>query len=58
MGCETVGRVPDDHRDGRIRCVELYGVIRSNSSPKTVTLTLNIAIVVYLAVQVRRRGHG
>ena len=38
--------------------VELYEVIRSNSLPKMVTLGLNIAIVVYLIVQVRRRGHG
>jgi uncharacterized membrane protein (DUF2068 family) len=37
--------------------VELYEVIRSNSLPKMVTLGLNVAIVVYLVVQVRRRGH-
>jgi uncharacterized membrane protein (DUF2068 family) len=37
--------------------VELYEVIQSNSFPKTVTLVLNLAIVVYLVVQVRRRGH-
>jgi uncharacterized membrane protein (DUF2068 family) len=37
--------------------IELYEVIRSNSSPKMVTLVLNIAIVVYLVAQVRRRGH-
>ena len=37
--------------------VELYEVIRSNSAPKMVTLALNIAIVGYLVVQVRRRGH-
>ena len=37
--------------------VELYEVIKSNSSPTTVTLVLNIAIVVYLVVQVRRRSN-
>ena len=37
--------------------VELYEVIKNNSSPKMVTLVLNIAIVAYLVIQVRRRGH-
>ena len=37
--------------------VELHEVVRSNSSPKTVTLLLNIATVAYLVIQVRRRGH-
>jgi uncharacterized membrane protein (DUF2068 family) len=36
--------------------VELYEVMKSNSVPKTITLLLNTAIVVYLVVQVRWRG--
>ncbi|HVM97205.1 MAG TPA: DUF2127 domain-containing protein [Candidatus Acidoferrales bacterium] len=38
--------------------VELYEIHRSNSAPKMVTFALNIAIVAYLVVQVRRRGHS
>ena len=38
--------------------VELYEVSRSTSTPKMVTLMLNIAIVAYLVVQVRWRGHS
>jgi uncharacterized membrane protein (DUF2068 family) len=37
--------------------VELYEVMKSNTVPKTVTFVLNIGIVAYLVVQVRRRGH-
>jgi len=33
--------------------IELYEIITSISSPKTVTLALNIAIVAYLVIQVR-----
>ena len=36
--------------------LELHEVIRRISAPKAVTLALNIAIVAYLVVQVRRRG--
>lgn len=36
--------------------VELYEVITGNSTPKMVTLMLNIAIVVFLVIQVRQRG--
>jgi uncharacterized membrane protein (DUF2068 family) len=36
--------------------IELYEIITSISSFKTVTLALNIAIVVYLVIQVRHQG--
>jgi len=35
--------------------IELYEIITSISSPKTVTLALNIAIVGYLVIQVRHQ---
>ena len=38
--------------------LELYEVMKSNTVPKTVTFVLNIGIVAYLVVRVRRRGHG
>jgi len=37
--------------------VELYEVTRRISIPRTVTLVLNLAIVVYLVIQVRQRRH-
>jgi len=37
--------------------VELYEVTTGNSIPKMVTLVLNLAIVVFLVIQVRQRGH-
>jgi uncharacterized membrane protein (DUF2068 family) len=37
--------------------VEVYEIISRISAPKLVSLVLNIAIVAYLVVQVRHRGH-
>jgi hypothetical protein len=37
--------------------IELYEVVKSITVPKAVTFGLNIGIVAYLVVQVRRRGH-
>ena len=38
--------------------LEVYEIISRISAPRLVSLVLNIAIVAYLVVQVRRRGHG